>query len=95
MMALQIITITLCLCSKIYQLPATFFVTAIRKEGYDILWNDFLTIASVTGPQLIFTCEMKVVYQTKTPNTYFICKRTGRTLAETLRDQNFPAKKKR
>ncbi|HEY1164659.1 MAG TPA: polysaccharide deacetylase family protein [Chitinophaga sp.] len=25
-----------------YQAPAAFFVTAIRKAGYDILWNDFL-----------------------------------------------------
>jgi hypothetical protein len=33
-----------------YQVPATFFVTAIRNENLDILWNDFLTIASVNGP---------------------------------------------
>jgi peptidoglycan/xylan/chitin deacetylase (PgdA/CDA1 family) len=36
-----------------YQLPATFFVTAIRDIGYDILWNDFLTIVSKYGPQQI------------------------------------------
>src|SRR6202008_249099 len=41
-----------------YEIPATFFVTAIRKEGYNILWNDFLTISSVTGPQkLVFNNE--------------------------------------
>src|ERR1700733_6959513 len=33
-----------------YELPATFFVTAIRAAGYDILWNDFLGIVSKYGP---------------------------------------------
>lgn len=33
-----------------YRMPATFFVTAIRDAGYDILWNDFLGILSRNGP---------------------------------------------
>ncbi|MES2274843.1 MAG: polysaccharide deacetylase family protein [Bacteroidota bacterium] len=36
-----------------YQLPATFFITAIRHAGYDILWNDFLSIVSKYGPTRI------------------------------------------
>ena len=36
-----------------YKMPATFFITAIRDAGYDILWNDFLTIASKQGPSTI------------------------------------------
>ncbi len=34
-----------------YEMPATFFVTAIRDADYDILWNDFLGIVSKYGPQ--------------------------------------------
>ncbi len=36
-----------------YQIPATFFITAIRAAGYDILWNDFLGIVSKYGPEKI------------------------------------------
>lgn len=34
-----------------YQLPACFFITAIRDAGYDILWNDFLAVAQKKGPE--------------------------------------------
>jgi len=34
-----------------YSVPVTFFITAIRDVGYDILWNDFLSIAQKYGPQ--------------------------------------------
>ncbi|MBC7399372.1 MAG: polysaccharide deacetylase family protein [Mucilaginibacter sp.] len=37
-----------------YQVPATFFITGIANEGYDILWNDFLGIVSKYGPQTIY-----------------------------------------
>lgn len=33
-----------------YKIPVTFFVTAIRAAGYDILWNDHLSIAGKYGP---------------------------------------------
>ncbi len=33
-----------------YQIPATFFVTAVGAAGYDILWNDMLSIAGKYGP---------------------------------------------
>ena len=33
-----------------YQVPATFFITAIRDTGYDILWNDVLSVAYRHGP---------------------------------------------
>jgi len=36
-----------------YQVPATFFLTAIRAAGYDILWNDFLGIVSKYGPDTL------------------------------------------
>jgi peptidoglycan/xylan/chitin deacetylase (PgdA/CDA1 family) len=33
-----------------YQVPATFFITGIRQAGYDILWNDLLSMAGKYGP---------------------------------------------
>src|SRR6516162_3058590 len=33
-----------------YQMPATFFITAIRDAGYEILWSDFLAIVTQYGP---------------------------------------------
>jgi len=74
-----------------YKIPATFFVTAIRKEGYSILWNDFLTLVSVTGPeQFVFENE---VFNKNRRNTY-ISSATLKTLSDTLRQYGFDAKKK-
>jgi peptidoglycan/xylan/chitin deacetylase (PgdA/CDA1 family) len=47
-----------------YQIPATFFITGITNEGYDILWNDFLGIISKYGPQNI-TYKKQQYYQGK------------------------------
>lgn len=33
-----------------YQVPAAFFITAIRRAGYDILWNDHLALLQKFGP---------------------------------------------
>ena len=38
---------------KKYEMPATFFITGVTNEHYDILWNDFLGIVSKYGPQHI------------------------------------------
>jgi len=73
-----------------YNVPATFFVTAIRNAGYDILWNDFLTIVSVNGPdQFVFQDEM---FKKNSRNTY-ISSITKKTLSETLKQSGFDAKK--
>ncbi|HWB90636.1 MAG TPA: polysaccharide deacetylase family protein [Puia sp.] len=38
-----------------YRLPASFFITAIRDAGYDLLWNDFLGLLNRYGPkELVF-----------------------------------------
>jgi len=72
-----------------YQLPATFFVTAIRAAGYDILWNDFLGIVSRYGPQNIqFENER---YQQGLHNKYFSTP-DGVSLVERLRSSGFPQK---
>lgn len=72
-----------------YQLPATFFVTAIRKEGYNILWNDFLSIASVYGPPRL-EIGGEIFYKGK-HQTYFSTT-DNRTLSNTLRDCSFARK---
>ncbi|MEO7213469.1 polysaccharide deacetylase family protein [Mucilaginibacter sp.] len=36
-----------------YRVPATFFVTAASAAGYDILWNDMLSIAGKYGPAVL------------------------------------------
>jgi peptidoglycan/xylan/chitin deacetylase (PgdA/CDA1 family) len=72
-----------------YQLPATFFVTAIREAGYDILWNDFLNIVGRYGPQ-------KLVYKDeqfyKGPFNKYISVKSGTSMVEMLRSGGFEVK---
>ena len=71
-----------------YQVPATFFITAIRNENSDILWNDMLTIGSVEGPRELIIED--IVYQKK--GRYYYEAGSGRRLADQLRGTNFQAK---
>jgi len=72
-----------------YQAPATFFITAIRDEGYDILWNDFLSIAGKYGPE-------KIVYEgepyRKGQFNRYISAISGISLNEKLRSCDFREK---
>jgi peptidoglycan/xylan/chitin deacetylase (PgdA/CDA1 family) len=72
-----------------YQLPATFFVTAIREAGYDILWNDFLGIVSKYGPN-------KLIYKNerfyKGPFNKYISEQSGERIVETFRSGGFDIK---
>ena len=72
-----------------YKMPATFFVTAIREAGYDILWNDFLGIVSYYGPQ-------KLNYQNRQffKNKFgrYAEEGTGHTLVDYLKEGGFNAK---
>jgi len=72
-----------------YQLPATFFITAIRAVGYDILWNDFLGIVSKYGPE-------KLVYKNrpyqKNEFDKYVSVKDGRSLVEKLRNSGFAEK---
>jgi peptidoglycan/xylan/chitin deacetylase (PgdA/CDA1 family) len=73
-----------------YQVPATFFVTAIREAGYDILWNDFLNIVSKYGPDnLIYKNRF---YYHKNQFGNYASVKSGITLAERLRDRGFTEK---
>ena len=74
---------------KKYQLPATFFITAIRDAGYDILWNDFLGIISKYGPkELNYKNER---FQKGRFNRY-ISQESGMSLVEILRSGGFDVK---
>jgi len=72
-----------------YQMPATFFITAIRDAGYDILWNDFLGIVSKYGPE-------KIIFKDKTyhkgPHHKYISTETGISIVEQLRSTGFAEK---
>jgi peptidoglycan/xylan/chitin deacetylase (PgdA/CDA1 family) len=72
-----------------YQLPATFFVTAIRAAGYDILWNDFLGIVSKYGPRKI-TYNGEIFY--KGPFDKYISEQSGQSIVEMLRSGGFDIK---
>ena len=72
-----------------YQLPATFFITAIRDAGYDILWNDFLGIISKYGPE---TIRYKDQSYYKGQHDKYISVDDGITLVEKLRSADFAEK---
>lgn len=72
-----------------YKVSATFFITAISATGYDILWNDFLSIVSKYGPKkIVFKGES---YYKDRHNKY-ISMASGRSLAERLRPGGFDEK---
>jgi peptidoglycan/xylan/chitin deacetylase (PgdA/CDA1 family) len=74
---------------KKYQLPVTFFVTAIRDAGYDILWNDFLGIISKYGPKEI---KYKNERFKKGRFNRYISQESGMSLVEILRSGGFDVK---
>ena len=71
-----------------YKIPATFFITAIRAAGQDILWNDFLSIAGHYGPKKI-TFKREVYHKDK-HNKYILP--SGVSLVERLRSKNYEEK---
>ncbi|QKJ29917.1 polysaccharide deacetylase family protein [Mucilaginibacter mali] len=72
-----------------YRVPATFFITAIRQAGYDILWNDFLSIVSKYGPARIGIKDG--VFVKDRVNRYYDTN-TGIRLADSLRKVGFEQK---
>jgi peptidoglycan/xylan/chitin deacetylase (PgdA/CDA1 family) len=72
-----------------YGVPAAFFITGIRKAGYSILWNDFLSILQRLGPQKIrFQNELYI----KNRNNQYIQSDSGIPLESELRKSDFPLK---
>ena len=72
-----------------YQVPVCFFITAIRKAGYDILWNDFLGIVTKYGPE-------QLMYQNKQFRKdkfgRYASVETGITLVDYLKENGFSKK---
>ncbi len=73
-----------------YRVPATFFITAIRKEGYDILWNDLLSQAGRYGPRR-FSFQNEI-YQKDRHGNYMALSKKIR-LNDILRSADFEPKK--
>jgi len=72
-----------------YQVPATFFITAIRATGYDILWNDFLGIVSKYGPDSLLY-KQEPYYKGRFDK--YISKKSGISLVEKLHATGFAEK---
>src|SRR5476651_1170228 len=72
-----------------YQIPATFFITAIRDAGQDILWNDFLGITGKYGPK---TITYKDREYNKGQFSKYISATNGISLTEELRSAGYDEK---
>ena len=72
-----------------YQLPAHFFVTAIRDAGESILWNDFLCQQQHFGP-----AAFSLGQQTYRRNRQlkYVDESRGTLLSEDLRRTDYPSK---
>ena len=72
-----------------YQVPAVFFITGIRNAGYDILWNDILSVSSRFGPsKIVFKNEEFV----KGKDKRYISSSTHKPLVDILRSTEFDCK---
>jgi peptidoglycan/xylan/chitin deacetylase (PgdA/CDA1 family) len=74
---------------KKYNMPAAFFITAIRDAGYDILWNDFMGILGKYGPVRL---KYKDKWYRKGKYNKYIAEESGENLTELLRSADFKEK---
>jgi peptidoglycan/xylan/chitin deacetylase (PgdA/CDA1 family) len=74
-----------------YEIPAVFFVTAIRQAGYDILWNDFMGILQRLGPRRL-VYQNEVFFRGKL--RHYFSGQDGQRLVERLRNMGFAEKAK-
>jgi peptidoglycan/xylan/chitin deacetylase (PgdA/CDA1 family) len=72
-----------------YHVPVTFFVTAIRNAGYDILWNDYLAIAQKYGPRIL---QFNHDQFYKDVDNRYVSKSTGKFLKDLLQSDSFDKK---
>src|SRR5687767_139869 len=71
------------------KVPAAFFITAIRHAGYDVLWNDILSVSYHYGPSKIFFNNEEFV---KAKDKRYISSSTGKRLVDILRFSDFEDK---
>jgi peptidoglycan/xylan/chitin deacetylase (PgdA/CDA1 family) len=72
-----------------YEVPAAFFITGIREAGYDILWNDVLSIANKYGPEKIIFGKEEYF---KGRDGKYISTSTGKKFVDVLRCTGFEDK---
>jgi peptidoglycan/xylan/chitin deacetylase (PgdA/CDA1 family) len=72
-----------------YQIPAAFFITGISEAGYDILWNDVLSIAYKYGPEKIPFDKEEYI---KGRDDKYISSSASKLLADVLRRTGFERK---
>jgi peptidoglycan/xylan/chitin deacetylase (PgdA/CDA1 family) len=72
-----------------YETPAAFFITGIRDAGRDILWNDFLGIASKYGPPRL---TYKGAEYRKNKYAQYVSEPDGRRFSDLLREGAFENK---
>lgn len=72
-----------------YQVPAAFFITGIRNAGYDILWNDVLSVSYRYGPTRISFKKDEFV---KRRDKKYISSSSHKLLVDTLRSTEFEDK---
>jgi peptidoglycan/xylan/chitin deacetylase (PgdA/CDA1 family) len=71
-----------------YQVPAVFFITAIRETGAAILWNDFLSLVYANGPESVVSED----HLFRKQDGKYREQRTGLSLNDHLRTRNFEIK---
>jgi peptidoglycan/xylan/chitin deacetylase (PgdA/CDA1 family) len=72
-----------------YQAPATFFITAIRQAGYDILWNDQLALLQRFGPSRL---TFNGISYGRDRHRRYVPETGGPGLREYLQKEGFPQK---
>ena len=72
-----------------YEVPAVFFITGIRNAGYDILWNDILSVSYQWGPSKI---RFKNEEFAKGKHKRYISSSTQKWLVDMLRSTGFEDK---
>jgi hypothetical protein len=72
-----------------YEIPATFFITGIRDAGYDILWNDVLSMAYQYGPEKFNFQNEEFI---KEGDRMYVSSSTGQRLVDMLRSGGFADK---
>ncbi len=72
-----------------YEVPAVFFITGIRQAGFDILWNDLLSVSYEYGPSEIIFKKEKYI---KSRDRKYVSTSTGKFLADLLRLSGFEDK---
>ena len=72
-----------------YKIPVTFFITAIRQAGHDVLWNDQLALLQRFGPpNITFNGDMYV----KDKYRRYLSRSNGSSLRDHLQQNGYPLK---